>query len=112
MVTYMVHSTVQHEAYDSYVEWLKSEHIPEMLSLPGFLSADICLRKGGPLTASSKELKVVYRLVDEEHMKAYITDHALKLREKGLEKFPGQFSAQREVWLETINFTSNSTTEL
>ncbi|WP_413944057.1 DUF4286 family protein [Bdellovibrio sp. HCB-162] len=106
MVTYMVHLMVRHEAYAEYVEWLKTEHIKEMLACPGFLGAELCLRKGGSLEASSKDVKIIYKLKDEEHMKLYMTEYAMKLREKGLEKFPGQFSAQREVWLETIKFES------
>lgn len=106
MVTYMVHLMVRHEVYSEYVEWLKNEHINEVLACPGFLGAELCLRKGGSLEASSKDVKVIYKIKDEEHMKLYMTEYAMKLREKGLEKFPGQFSAQREVWLETINFES------
>lgn len=104
MVTYIVHFMVQHDAYLEYVEWLKNEHIPEVLTTPGFLSAEMCLRKGGSMEASSKELKVLYKIKDEEHLKTYIAEFAMKLREKGLEKFPGQFSSQREVWLETLSF--------
>lgn len=108
MVTYAVHTLVQHDAYSEYVEWLKNEHIPELLQLPGFLKAELCLRKGGAMEASSKEVKTIYYLQDEDHLKSYISDYAMKLREKGLEKFPGKFSATREVWLETINFVSKS----
>ncbi len=106
MVTYIVHLMVRHEVYPEYVEWLKTEHIPEVLACPGFVSAEMCMRKGGNMEASSKDVKVIYQLKDEEHMKLYMTDYAMKLREKGLEKFPGQFSAQREVWLETVKFTA------
>ncbi|KYG63396.1 hypothetical protein AZI85_05020 [Bdellovibrio bacteriovorus] len=106
MVKYLVHVMVRHEVYSEYVDWLKNEHIPEMLALPGFLGAELCLRKGGNLEASSKDIKIIYSMKDEEAMKVYMTEYAMKAREKGLEKFPGQFSAQREVWLETINFTS------
>lgn len=105
MVTYIVHVKVRHEVYSEYVEWLKTEHIQDVLSLPGFLSADLCLRKGGSLEASSKEVQMTFRLQDEEAFKVYMTEHAMRLREKGLEKFPGQFSAQRESWLETLSFT-------
>lgn len=106
MVTYIVHLAVRHEAYEQYVEWLKNEHINEVLALPGFVSAELCLRKGGALEASSKDVKVIYTLKDEEAIKTYMKEYAMPMREKGLEKFAGQFSAQREVWLETINFTS------
>lgn len=104
MVTYIVHLMVRHEIYPEYVEWLKNEHISEVLSCPGFVKAELCLRKGGSMEASSKDIKVIYTIKDEEHMKLYMSEYAMKLREKGLEKFSGQFSAQREVWLETANF--------
>jgi antibiotic biosynthesis monooxygenase (ABM) superfamily enzyme len=106
MVTYLVHYTVSHEAYPEYVEFLKNEHINEVMTVPGFLSADLCLRKGGALESSGKEICVVYKVKDEDHIKGYISDFAMKLREKSIEKFPGRFSSQREVWLDTITFAS------
>ncbi|MGE5085043.1 MAG: DUF4286 family protein [Bacillota bacterium] len=105
MVTYLVHFTVQHEAYNEYVEFLKSEHINDVLAVPGFISADLCLRKGGSMESSSKEIRVIYKVKDEDHIKAYISDFAMKLREKALNKFPGKFSSHREVWLDTVSFT-------
>ncbi|MNJ92595.1 hypothetical protein D3C87_102680 [compost metagenome] len=104
MVTYLVHITVRYEAYDEYVQWLKTEHINEMLACPGFLGAELLLKKGGNLEASSKDIKIIYKVKDEEHMKTYMTEFAMKVREKGIEKFPGMYSASREVWLETSNF--------
>ncbi|WP_413558590.1 DUF4286 family protein [Bdellovibrio sp. HCB209] len=106
MVTYIVQTTVQYEAYDEYVAWLKSEHIPEILTTPGFVSADLCLRKGGAMESSAKELRIVFQVKDEDSIKAYVTDHAMRLREKALDKFPGKFSSNREVWLDSINFAS------
>lgn len=104
MVTYIVHLMVRHEVYSDYVEWLNTEHIPDVLTCPGFLGAEMCLRKGGNMEASSKDVKILYKIKDEEHLKLYMTEYAMKMREKGLEKFPGQFSAHREVWLETTQF--------
>lgn len=104
MVTYAVHITVRHEVYPEYVAWLKNEHINEVLALPGFISADLCLRKGGSMESSSKDVKIIYKIKDEEHLKLYMTEYAMKLREKGTDKFPGQYSAQREVWLDTERF--------
>lgn len=106
MIKYIVHTMVQHNVYAEYVEWLQSEHVAEVLACPGFVSAEVCLRKGGALEASSREIKVIYTLKDEDHLKSYLSDSAMKLREKAIEKFPGQFSSQREVWLETITFMS------
>ncbi|MFV8256311.1 DUF4286 family protein [Bdellovibrio bacteriovorus] len=106
MVTYIVQLAIRWETYPEYVEWLKNEHIAEVLALPGFIKAELCLRKGGAMEASSKDVKIIYTLKDEDAIKTYMSEYAMQMREKGLEKFSGQFSAQREVWLETINFTS------
>jgi antibiotic biosynthesis monooxygenase (ABM) superfamily enzyme len=106
MVTYIVQTTVQYEAYDEYVAWLQNEHIADILTVPGFISADLCLRKGGAMESSAKEIRLVFKVKDEDHIKSYISDYAMKLREKALDKFPGKFSSSREVWLDTINFVS------
>ncbi|WP_413575792.1 DUF4286 family protein [Bdellovibrio sp. HCB290] len=106
MVTYIVQTTVQYDAYNEYVDWLKNEHIADMLNVSGFISADLCLRKGGAMESSAKELRIVFKVKDEEHIKSYIAEKAMELREKALEKFPGKFSSNREVWLDTFSFTS------
>lgn len=106
MVLYSVHIMVRHEVYEQYLEWLKTEHIAEVLACPGFLSADLCYRKGGSMEASSKEIRINYHLESEDALKKYIQEYAMPLREKGIEKFPGQFSAQREVYLDSVSFKS------
>jgi antibiotic biosynthesis monooxygenase (ABM) superfamily enzyme len=105
MVTYIVHLAVRYEAHDEYVQWLRNEHINEVLKTPGFLKAELLLKKGGSMESSSREVKVIYTVADEDAIKTYFTEYAMPLREIGLEKFSGMFSAQREVWLETENFT-------
>lgn len=104
MVQYQVHITVRHEIYETYVKWMQEEHIHEVLRQPGFISADLCLRKGGSMESSSKEVKVVYLVESEEAIKAYLSGPALELRQKGTDLFPGMFSAQREVWLDVLSF--------
>lgn len=104
MVIYQVHIHVRHEVYADYIQWLESEHIAEVLDQPGFTKAELCLRKGGAMESSSREVKMVYHVQSEDHIKAYLSGPALALREKGTDRFPGQFSAHREVWLECSEF--------
>lgn len=104
MVSYQTHVHVNHEVYESYLSWLRAEYLPDLLRQPGFKSAELWLRKGGAMEASSKEVKIVCKIEDEAALKAYLAGPALRLREKGTERFPGQFSAHREVWLETQVF--------
>lgn len=104
MVSFVESTSVRYENHDDYVNWLKTEHIQEVLACPGFVEAELLLKKGGSMESSSRELKVIYKLKDEDALKLYLKEYALPLREKALEKFPGQFSSAREVWLESSNF--------
>ncbi len=108
MVTYVVNISVTHEAYEKYMQWLQEEHIPEVLNVEGFIKADLCTRKGGAMESSSKDVKIIYTIKDDAQVKTYLTSYAMDLREKGIEKFPGQFSSSREVWLDTITFMSKN----
>jgi antibiotic biosynthesis monooxygenase (ABM) superfamily enzyme len=106
MVTYSVQIKIRYDLFDEYVAWLKNEHINEMLAVPGFIEADLCTRKGGAMESSSKDIQITYKLQNEDALKNYMSEYAMPLREKGLEKFAGQYSAQREIWLDTIKFVS------
>lgn len=105
MVIYQVHVTVRHEVYEEYIQWLKEEHIADVLKQPGFTTAELYLKKGGALESSGKEVKVSYKLTCEDDIKSYLSGPALSLREKATDKFPGQFSAHREVWLDCLEYS-------
>ena len=107
MVTYSVQIKIRYDLFDEYVAWLKTEHIKEMLAVPGFIEAELCTRKGGAMESSSKDVQITYKLQNEEDLKHYLAEYAMPMREKGLEKFSGQYSAHREIWLDTIKFMSN-----
>jgi len=109
MVQYQVVISVRSEVFPQYLNWLKTEHIKEVLETPGFLKAELLSGKAGSaVESSSQEVQVFYTVQSEEFLKSYLADRALKLREKGMEKFPGQFSAHRIVWkdLETFDRAS------
>jgi len=105
MVTYIVNLRVNYQIYDEYVAWLRSEHINETLQVDGFIDAELLLKKGGAMEASSRDVSVIYTVRDEVAIKTYLSEKAMTLREKAIDKFPGLFSASREVWLETEKFT-------
>lgn len=104
MICYQLHSQVQFDAYENYVQWLRQDYIPGMLKLPGFLNAELLLQKGGAMVSSSKDVKVIFWLKDESALKTYMAEHAMDQRQKGVDKFPGQFSSQREIWLQAEKF--------
>lgn len=104
MISYQVHAHVAHQIYDEFVSWMGEVHIPELLKVDGFIDAELLYRKGGSIESSGKEVKIIYHLKSEEALKTYLAGSAMKIREKVIEKFPGQFSMHREVWLESIKF--------
>lgn len=103
MIHYHVHYLVNFEVYEPFLQWLKEDSIPVMLKQSGFIGAELLLNKGGALVSSGKDVKVIFRVENEAALKAYLAN-AMDLRQKGVDKFPGQFSAQREVWMETDTF--------
>jgi hypothetical protein len=104
MVSYQNQFHVQGDVYDTFVQWMREDQIPAMLKLPGFLGAELLLQKGGALQSSAKEVKVLYRLKDEAALKDYLGANALEIRQRGVDKFPGQYSAHREIWLQMEMF--------
>lgn len=103
MIHYHVHYHVHFQAYERFTAWLREESIPEMLKQPGFTGAELLLNKGGALVSSGKDVKVVFRLQNETALKTYLAS-AMDIRQKAVDKFPGEFSAHREVWMESISF--------
>ncbi|HPI41151.1 MAG TPA: DUF4286 family protein [Pseudobdellovibrionaceae bacterium] len=99
MVVYSVRITVQNQIYDQWVEWLKTEHIKEVLACEGFVKAELRLGKSAvALESSSQEVLVDYYVESDDLLKKYLKEKAMDLRQKGMDLFPGQYSATREVW--------------
>merc|ERR1711976_358629 len=94
-------------------EWL-TDHIKEMLTLPGFVKAktmvshNILSKDGDDLQNktfvdvddSSKgfiELTVIYKVENLQKMEEYFNVHAAKMRGDGVKRFGDKFSAERRV---------------
>ena len=79
-----------------YRTWLRA-HINEMLALPGFVSAQ-CFDVLEPAPAAGRiALCVQYVLRDAQALQAYFDQHAARMREDGMARFGGRFSASRRV---------------
>ncbi len=80
---------------DEYDAWLR-EHVAEMLSLPGFLSAEISAIANDE--AASKVGRVVhYRLENRAALDTYFHDHAKRMRDEGLRRFGDRVAASRRI---------------
>ena len=95
MIVYEVNLRVEREIADAYLTWLH-EHLRHMLTLPGFLGAELFeVDSGGDTT--ERTYCAQYRLHDAAALDAYLHEHAPQMRAEGTQRFGTKFSAQRRV---------------
>ena len=96
MILYEVNLVIRASIHAEYLAWLVA-HIDEMLTFPGFVSAELLEPRDPPAPAGMRTLTVHYRLVDEASLARYFAEHAPRMREEGLRRFGDGFSATRRV---------------
>ncbi len=99
-VLYEVTLDVEAEVAGAFAEWLAG-HIDEMLDLPGFRSA-AWWREASPdappaTDPGATRWVVQYRLADRAALDVYLRDHAPRMRQGGIDRFDGRFTATRRV---------------
>ena len=81
---------------DEYDEWL-DEHIAEMHELPGFVGTEKFSLEIDELSPERVARVVHYRLESRQAYEDYLKNHADRMRDKGLQRFAGRFSAARRI---------------
>ena len=94
-VLYEVTLRVASGIADAVGDWLQA-HVAEMVTLPGFLDARVA-RLREPAEPDAVVFCCLYRLRDAAALDAYLREHAPRMREDGLRRFPGGFTASRRV---------------
>lgn len=94
MIVYVVDLDIDAAIAGEYAIWLRS-HVNEMLVLPGFLGADILERIEPAEAPDRKAFSVHYHLRDTDAFDAYLRDHAMRMREAGLQRFGERVRASR-----------------
>ena len=93
MYIYNVTVNIQEDAHDDWVEWMKKEHIPDMLKTGKFIKALMTRvlvdEEMGGITYS-----VQYTAKNREMLKRYYEENAEELRSK-TRPFEGKFVAFR-----------------
>lgn len=93
MYIYNVTINVQEDVHEKWVEWMKNEHIPEMLNTGKFIKAlmtrVMVKEEMGGITYS-----VQYTAKDKQMLQRYYEEDASKLRSKSA-IFEGKFVAFR-----------------
>jgi hypothetical protein len=89
-IIYEVNLEVQPDVESAFMDWLNS-HVPEMLTMAGFLEATIYRRAAadeGKQTDAAL-VTVLYTVSDRASLEAYFAEHAPRMRADGLSRFPG-----------------------
>lgn len=98
MILYEVNLSIDREIFTDYKSWL-DEHILQMLEFPGFLNATI-LNETMDSNNSDEQahLTVQYQLESAEDLQTYFDEYAAKMRDDGVSRFEGRFSATRRIF--------------
>jgi antibiotic biosynthesis monooxygenase (ABM) superfamily enzyme len=100
VIVYEVNLDVDAAVFSAYRAWL-DEHVREMLTVPGFIAAEILECRDPAPPAGRRSLCVVYRLASDADLQRYLREDAPRLRAEGLQRFPGRFTATRRIMAST-----------
>jgi len=96
MIIYEVNLTVSLDVAQEYRSWLRG-HIQEMLQQDGFHAAKLYQRDNDEAGGNGECWSVHYFLDSRAALNHYLDNHAKLLREEGIKRFGGKFSANRRV---------------
>jgi hypothetical protein len=96
MIVYEVNLCVDAAVAADYRAWL-SQHVREMLALPGFVAAEILECRDPPPAPDTLALCVQYRLADADALDRYLREDAPRMRADGMVRFGGKFTATRRI---------------
>lgn len=101
MVFYEVNLRIDADIAAEYRAWL-AEHIRDMLSVPGFVDAEVLEVIDPATTAESVQISVRYRVHGMAALQDYFEHRAAKMREAGMARFGGRFQAERRILQSTL----------
>jgi len=94
MYIYNVTINVEDEIHDAWFEWMKNQHIPDMLATGKFFEAKMSRVMVQEETGGTT-YSIQYGLPDKATLEAYYKEDANRLRKEGTERFADKFVAFR-----------------
>lgn len=94
MYIYNVTVKVDHAIVKEWVQWLKTEHIPEVIDTGCFTTATV-LELLENVDEEGATFAVQYKTTRLEDYKRYLAEFAPEMRQKGLDKWGDRFIAFR-----------------
>ncbi len=95
MIIYEVTCCVTRTLYPDYLAWLR-DHVAEMLTLDGFLSAEIC-QVDETEVAATPTLVIWYRVENAAALADYFAGAAVAMRAAGTQRFAEGVAISRRV---------------
>jgi hypothetical protein len=96
MIIYNVTIKLEKGLEKEWVEWMKHEHIPELMRTGLFIDNRLC-RLLEQDESEGRTYVAQYFCDSMEHYQTYISEHAEKMRDKGFKRFGNKFIAFRTV---------------
>lgn len=111
MIWYEVRADVPAEHAAAYEAYLRKEHIPDLMETGCFVEAAFCQAELGgepagvaessrPSPGSRVRFRSAYLAPDREALDRYFAEHAARLRDHALRRFPEGLRFAREEWWE------------
>lgn len=98
MIVYNVTVKVDHSIAEQWLDWIKKEHIPDVINTGCFTHAGI-LRLLEVDETDGITYAVQYHASSKELYNRYISDFAETMRKKGFDKWGNKFIAFRSVMM-------------
>lgn len=99
-IVYEVNVEVDAVLADDYRDWMDI-HVREMVSLPGFIGADVHNVLAPAPPAGKQTMSVQFFLRDTAALDNYLREHALRFRSSSLDRFGDRFRTTRRVMRHT-----------
>jgi hypothetical protein len=96
MIIYNVTIKLDIDAADAWVNWMKTEHMSELMNTGLFTDCRLC-RLLEQDEAEGVTYSAQYTLDNMDDYNTYIDKYAVNMREKGFKLFKGKFAAFRTV---------------
>jgi len=101
MIVYNVTVKVEPGIADKWIQWMKAEHLNDMMNTGLFSDYRLC-RLMEQDESEGVTFVIQYHSDSIENYQSYVQEHAPRMRKKSLDKFGNKFAAFRTV-IEVIN---------
>lgn len=95
MIIYNVTVNIEDDVHDVWLEWMKQNHIPDVLATGKFTDARICKLLVDEQQGTTYTVQYTCDTMDDYN--DYQSNHAPRLQKEHLNKFEGKFVAFRSI---------------